>query len=104
MHRSCGLCTQPARSGVQLGAQLGAQQVAGAGDGHRLAAPGKSPLVSEIEDIVMLHFQRLKDAARQGTLMKDPSLLLFISIQHLLKGRYQRPVGDPGGKNVGSHC
>lgn len=43
----CGLCTQPARSGVQLGAQ----QVAGAGDSHRLAAPGKPPLVSEIEDV-----------------------------------------------------
>lgn len=74
MRHSCGLCTQPARSGVQLGAQ----QVAGAGDSHRLAAPEKSPLVSEIEDIVMLYFQRLKDAARQGTLMKDPFVAVHL--------------------------
>lgn len=47
MHRSCGLCTQPTRSGVQLGAQ----RVAGAGGSHRLAAPGKPPLVAEIEDV-----------------------------------------------------
>lgn len=47
MHRSCGLCTQPAQSGVQLGAQ----RVAGAGGNHRLAAPGKPPLVAEIEDV-----------------------------------------------------
>lgn len=31
------------------------------------------------------------------------TLLLLISLRRLLKGRCRRPVGGPGGRDVGSH-